>query len=68
MAFHPFKHFRKYQKVYLAIVTILTMFIFIFTGFASRRRRSRHAPVDMVRRRPARRSRHPIIRQDCLQR
>lgn len=36
MAFHPFKHFRKHQKVYLAIVTILTMFIFIFTGFASR--------------------------------
>jgi hypothetical protein len=36
MAFHPFRHFRKHQKVYLAIVTILTMFIFIFTGFASR--------------------------------
>ncbi len=36
MAFHPFKHFRKHQKVYLAITTILTMFIFVFTGFASR--------------------------------
>ncbi len=36
MAFHPFKHFRKHQKVYLAIVTILTMFIFIFTGFGPR--------------------------------
>jgi hypothetical protein len=29
MAFHPFKHFRKYQKVYLVIVTILTMIIFV---------------------------------------
>lgn len=29
MAFHPFKHFRKYQKVYLAGLTILTMIIFV---------------------------------------
>jgi hypothetical protein len=34
MAFHPFRHFRKRQKVYLAILTILTMFIFVFTGFS----------------------------------
>jgi hypothetical protein len=29
MAFHPFKHFRKHQKKYLAVVTVLTMFIFV---------------------------------------
>jgi hypothetical protein len=29
MAFHPFKHFRKHQKVYLAALTILTMIIFV---------------------------------------
>jgi hypothetical protein len=29
MAFHPFKHFRKHQKVYLAGLTILTMIIFV---------------------------------------
>jgi hypothetical protein len=29
MAFHPFKHFRKYQKVYLAALTVFTMFIFV---------------------------------------
>lgn len=29
MAFHPFKHFRKYQKVYLVATTILTMIIFV---------------------------------------
>lgn len=31
MAFHPFKHFRKHQKVYLAGLTIMTMVIFIFS-------------------------------------
>jgi len=31
MAFHPFKHFRKYQKVYLAALTIMTMIIFVFS-------------------------------------
>jgi hypothetical protein len=31
MAFHPFKHFRKNQKVYLAGLTILTMIIFVFS-------------------------------------
>jgi hypothetical protein len=29
MAFHPFKHFRKHQKVYLAGLTIMTMIIFV---------------------------------------
>ncbi len=29
MAFHPFKHFRKRQKIYLACLTILTMVIFV---------------------------------------
>jgi hypothetical protein len=29
MAFHPFKHFRKHQKVYLAVLTIMTMIIFV---------------------------------------
>jgi hypothetical protein len=29
MAFHPFKHFRKRQKIYLACLTILTMIIFV---------------------------------------
>lgn len=29
MAFHPFKHFRKHQKVYLAGLTIMTMVIFV---------------------------------------
>src|SRR5579875_1967535 len=29
MAFHPFKHFRKHQKVYLAALTIMTMIIFV---------------------------------------
>lgn len=29
MAFHPFKHFRKHQKAYLAGLTILTMIIFV---------------------------------------
>jgi hypothetical protein len=29
MAFHPFKHFRKRQKVYLAILTVFTMIIFV---------------------------------------
>jgi hypothetical protein len=29
MAFHPFKHFRKRQKIYLAGLTILTMIIFV---------------------------------------
>lgn len=29
MAFHPFKHFRKYQKAYLVATTILTMIIFV---------------------------------------
>ncbi|HEY7157254.1 MAG TPA: hypothetical protein VH575_25095 [Gemmataceae bacterium] len=31
MAFHPFKHFRKHQKVYLAGLTIMTMIIFVFS-------------------------------------
>jgi hypothetical protein len=31
MAFHPFKHFRKRQKIYLAGLTILTMIIFVFS-------------------------------------
>jgi len=31
MAFHPFKHFRKHQKAYLAGLTILTMIIFVFS-------------------------------------
>jgi hypothetical protein len=31
MAFHPFKHFRKHQKVYLAGLTIMTMVIFVFS-------------------------------------
>jgi hypothetical protein len=31
MAFHPFRHFRKRQKVYLAGLTILTMIIFVFS-------------------------------------
>ncbi|HEY7330344.1 MAG TPA: hypothetical protein VH592_22080 [Gemmataceae bacterium] len=29
MAFHPFKHFRKHQKKYLALLTVMTMFIFV---------------------------------------
>ncbi len=29
MAFHPFKHFRKHQRVYLAGLTIMTMVIFV---------------------------------------
>jgi hypothetical protein len=29
MAFHPFKHFRKYQKAYLAVLTVFTMLIFV---------------------------------------
>lgn len=31
MAFHPFRHFRKHQKVYLAGLTIMTMIIFVFS-------------------------------------
>jgi hypothetical protein len=31
MAFHPFRHFRKHQKAYLAGLTILTMIIFVFS-------------------------------------
>jgi hypothetical protein len=34
MALHPFQFFRKRQKTFLAILTILTMFIFILTGFS----------------------------------
>jgi hypothetical protein len=34
MAFHPFQFFRKRQKTFLAILTIMTMFIFILTGFS----------------------------------
>jgi hypothetical protein len=34
MAFHPFQFFRKRQKSFLAVLTILTMFIFILTGFS----------------------------------
>jgi hypothetical protein len=31
MAFHPFRHFRKHQKVYFALLTILCMITFIFS-------------------------------------
>ncbi len=34
MAFHPFGFFRKRQKSLLAALTILSMFIFILTGFS----------------------------------
>jgi hypothetical protein len=34
MAFHPFAFFRKRQKSLLAALTILSMFIFILTGFS----------------------------------
>jgi hypothetical protein len=34
MAFHPFHFFRKRMKTFLAILTIVTMFIFILTGFS----------------------------------
>jgi hypothetical protein len=34
MAFHPFAFFRKRQKTFLAALTILSMFIFILTGFS----------------------------------
>jgi hypothetical protein len=34
MAFHPFAFFRKRQKPLLAAVTIVSMFIFILTGFS----------------------------------
>jgi hypothetical protein len=34
MAFHPFQFFRKRQKLFLAVLTILTMVIFIFTGIS----------------------------------
>ena len=43
MAFHPFKHFRKHQKVYLAGLTILTMIIFVFSfGAADPFQRAMH--------------------------
>jgi hypothetical protein len=32
MAYNPFHTFRKHQKVWLAALTILTMFVFILTG------------------------------------
>ena len=43
MAFHPFKHFRKHQKAYLAGLTILTMIIFVFSfGAADPFQRAMH--------------------------
>ena len=34
MAFNPFQRFRKHQKLLMALLVLLCMFIFVFTGFS----------------------------------
>jgi hypothetical protein len=36
MAFHPFRYFRKHQKAFFAVMLMVCMVTFVFTGFAGR--------------------------------